>query len=36
MLVELESVTKIYNQGKANEVQALTDVSLQVQEGSMV
>ena len=36
MLVELESVTKIYNQGKANEVQALTDVSLQVHEGSMV
>ena len=36
MLVELESVTKIYNQGKANEVKALTDVSLAVEAGSMV
>ena len=36
MLVELESVTKIYNQGKANEVRALTDVSLAVEAGSMV
>ncbi len=36
MLVELESVTKIYNQGKANEVKALTDVSLTVEAGSMV
>jgi putative ABC transport system ATP-binding protein len=36
MLVELESVTKIYNQGRANEVKALTDVSLSVEEGSMI
>ena len=36
MLIELESVTKIYNQGKANEVRALTDVSLAVEAGSMV
>jgi putative ABC transport system ATP-binding protein len=36
MLVELESVTKIYNQGRANEVKALTDVSLAVEEGSMI
>jgi len=36
MLVELESVTKIYNQGRANEVKALTDVSLTVEAGSMI
>jgi putative ABC transport system ATP-binding protein len=36
MLVELESVTKIYNQGRINEVQALTDINLTVAEGSMV
>ena len=36
MLVELDSVTKIYNQGRANEVKALTDVSLTVEEGSMI
>lgn len=36
MLVELESVTKIYNQGRANEVKALSDISLAVEEGSMI
>jgi putative ABC transport system ATP-binding protein len=36
MLIELESVTKIYNRGRANEVQALTDVNLSIDEGAMV
>ncbi len=36
MLIELEAITKIYNQGQANEVQALTDVSLRVATGSML
>lgn len=36
MLIELESVTKIYNQGQANEVIALDDVSLQIEEKRMV
>ena len=36
MLIELESVNKIYNQGKANEVQALTDVNLAIAPNSMV
>lgn len=36
MLIELESVTKIYNRGKANEVTALSNINLQVEENSMV
>jgi putative ABC transport system ATP-binding protein len=36
MLVDLEAVTKIYNQGQANEVIALKSVSLTVAEGEMV
>ena len=36
MLIELEAVTKIYNQGQANEVFALNTVSLAVLEGEMV
>ena len=35
MLIELESVTKIYNQGQANEVMALQDVSLNIGDNSM-
>lgn len=35
-LVDLEAVTKIYNQGQANEVIALKSVSLTVPEGEMV
>jgi putative ABC transport system ATP-binding protein len=36
MLIELEKVTKIYNQGRPNEVTALHEVSLNVAERSMV
>lgn len=36
MLIELESVTKIYNQGRPNEVCALAGVSLQITPQSMV
>ena len=36
MLIELESVTKIYNQGQANEVMALDNVSLQIEDNRMV
>ncbi len=36
MFVELEKVTKIYNQGQINEVVALHDVELQVAENSMI
>jgi putative ABC transport system ATP-binding protein len=36
MLIELESVAKIYNQGRPNEVRALTDVSLRIEPRSMV
>ncbi|MEW6593867.1 MAG: ABC transporter ATP-binding protein [Thermodesulfobacteriota bacterium] len=36
MLIELEKVTKIYNQGQPNEVQALTDVSLAIPPQAMV
>ncbi len=35
-MIELESVNKIYNQGLANEVQALYDVNLVIAENSMV
>ena len=35
MLIELESVTKIYNQGQANEVVALQDISLSIGDNSM-
>jgi len=35
-VIVLEKVVKIYNQGQANEVAALTDVSLAVAKGSMV
>ena len=36
MLIELQNTTKIYNQGKPNEVKALDDVSLTVEPHSMV
>lgn len=36
MLIELESVCKIYNQNQANEVKALTDVTLTIAPQSMV
>ena len=36
MLIKLENITKIYNQGKPNEVTALFDVSLTVEPQSMV
>jgi len=36
MLIELSGVSKIYNQGRANEVRALTDIDLGVEQGSMV
>ncbi len=36
MMIELEKVTKIYNQGQVNEVVALDRVSLQVEKNSMV
>ncbi len=36
MLIELDKVSKIYNQGRANEVQAVNDVSLTIEPRSMV
>jgi putative ABC transport system ATP-binding protein len=36
MMIELENVTKIYNQGQVNEVVALDGVGLQVEKNSMV
>jgi putative ABC transport system ATP-binding protein len=36
MLIELESVTKIYNQGQVNEVVALDNISLNIDDNSMV
>jgi putative ABC transport system ATP-binding protein len=36
MLIELQDVTKIYNQGEANEVKALDRVTLGIEAGSMV
>lgn len=36
MLITLEKVTKIYNQGQPNEVQALSEVSLAIAPQSMV
>ncbi len=36
MLIELEHVTKVYNQGLANEVTALREVSLRIDDNSMV
>ncbi|MBU4033328.1 MAG: ATP-binding cassette domain-containing protein, partial [Proteobacteria bacterium] len=36
MLIELSEVSKIYNQGHPNEVRALTDIDLRVEQGSMV
>ena len=36
MLIELSGVSKIYNQGRANEVRALSDIDLTVEQGSMV
>ena len=35
MLIELEEVNKIYNQGKPNEVWALRDATLHIRENSM-
>lgn len=36
MFIELESVTKIYNQGQVNEVVALDDVSLTIEDNAMI
>ena len=36
MLIELSGVSKIYNQGRANEVRALSNIDLTVEQGSMV
>jgi putative ABC transport system ATP-binding protein len=36
MLIELSGVSKIYNQGRANEVRALSEIDLTVEQGSMV
>lgn len=36
MLIELKNISKIYNRDRANEVRALTDVSLEIAPGSMV
>lgn len=36
MVIELEKVRKVYNQGETNEVIALNDVSLQIGEAEMV
>ncbi|MBE9519491.1 MAG: ATP-binding cassette domain-containing protein, partial [Proteobacteria bacterium] len=36
MLIELDKVTKVYNQGRPNEVQALTDITIQVEPQTMV
>jgi len=36
MLIELAGVHKIYNQGRANEVRALTDINLSVAAGSVL
>ncbi|HIJ89918.1 MAG TPA: ABC transporter ATP-binding protein [Deltaproteobacteria bacterium] len=35
-MIELSGVSKIYNQGRANEVRALTNIDLVVEQGSMV
>ncbi len=35
-MIELSRVNKIYNQGKANEVHALRDIDLAVEQGEMV
>lgn len=35
-VIEMEQISKIYNQGKANEFQALTEVSAAVQEGEWI
>jgi putative ABC transport system ATP-binding protein len=36
MIIELEGVNKVYNQGQLNEVMALTDISFTVEEGSLI
>jgi putative ABC transport system ATP-binding protein len=36
MLIELKNVTKIYNQGRPNEVTALQDVNLEIEDKTMV
>lgn len=36
MLIEINSVTKIYNQGQANEVVALDNISLEIEDNRMV
>ena len=35
MLIELEKITKIYNQGQVNEVTALEDIDLRVEDNSI-
>ncbi|NLA76856.1 MAG: ABC transporter ATP-binding protein [Clostridiales bacterium] len=35
VVIELNAISKIYNQGKANEVRALNDVSLKIEEGEL-
>jgi len=36
MLIELNKATKIYNQGRLNEVRALTDITMQIEPQTMV
>ena len=36
MLIELNKATKIYNQGRPNEVRALTDITMQIEPQTMV
>jgi putative ABC transport system ATP-binding protein len=36
MLIEIKNATKIYNQGKPNEVTALHDISLEIEDQTMV
>ena len=36
MLIDIQNISKIYNEGKDSEVRALDDVSLQIEEGEFV
>jgi ABC-type lipoprotein export system ATPase subunit len=35
-IIELKNVGKIYNQGKPNELEVLTDINLKIERGEMV
>ena len=35
-MIELESISKTYNKGKSNEVKALREISLRVEDGEML